>query len=170
MSVYDVIVIGAGNAAFCSALSAQEQGARVLMVEAAPKDERAGNSRLASAALRFAFRGIGDIRKLVPEMSDTEANSSEFGTYTEEQYLDDMGRVTEYRTDPDLTETFVRGSFDTLCWMQTKGIRFMPLYRQSFKIDGKNKYWGGLALESWGGGAGLVDLELKAATGKGIPI
>jgi tricarballylate dehydrogenase len=170
MSVYDVIVIGAGNAAFCSALSAQEQGARVLMVEAAPEDERSGNSRFASGVLRFAFRGIGDIRKLVPEMPDSEANSSEFGTYTEEEYLDDMGRVTEYRTDPDLTETFVRGSFDTLCWMQTKGIRFMPLYRQSFKIDGKNKYWGGLALESWGGGAGLVDLELKSATAKGIPI
>jgi tricarballylate dehydrogenase len=170
MSVYDVIVIGAGNAAFCSALSAQEQGARVLMLEAAPEAERSGNSRFASGVLRFAFRGIDDIRRLVPEMSDTEANNSEFSTYTEEQYLDDMGRVTEYRTDPDLTETFVRGSFDTLCWMQTKGIRFMPLYRQSFKIDGKHKYWGGLALESWGGGAGLVDLELKSATAKGVPI
>ena len=169
-SEFDVIVIGAGNAAFCAALSAHEQGGRVLMLEAAPEEERSGNSRFASGVLRFAFRGIDDIRKLVPDMSDDEAAHMEFGTYTEEQYLDDMGRVTEYRTDPDLTETFVRSSYDTLCWLQTKGIRFMPLYRQSFKIDGKSKFWGGLALESWGGGPGLVDLELKSATARGIPI
>jgi tricarballylate dehydrogenase len=170
MSEYDVIVVGAGNAAYCAALSAQEQGARVVMLETAPQEEHGGNSRFASGVLRFAFRGIDDVRRLVPEVSESEASTFDFGSYTEEEYLDDMGRVTQYRTDPDLTETFVRSSYDTLLWMQSKGVRFMPLYRQAFKIDGRMKFWGGLALESWGGGAGLVDLEHKAATARGIPI
>ncbi len=163
MSVYDVIVVGAGNAAYCAALSAQEQGARVVMLEAAPQEQHGGNSRFASGVLRFAFRGIDDVRRLVPEVSESEASTFDFGSYTEEDYLDDMARVTQYRTDPDLTETFVRSSYDTLLWLQSKGVRFMPLYRQSFKIDGRLKFWGGLALESWGGGAGLVELEHKAA-------
>src|SRR3546814_20183046 len=79
-----------------------------------------------------------------------------------------MGSLTQYRTDPDLTETFVRSSYDTLLWLQTKGIRYMPLYRQAFKIEGRMKFWGGLALESWGGGPGLVELEQKSAASRGI--
>src|SRR3546814_2550151 len=81
-----------------------------------------------------------------------------------------MGSLTQYRTDPDLTETFVRSSYDTLLWLQTKGIRYMPLYRQAFKIEGRKKFWGGLALESWGGGPGLVELEQKSAASRGIEI
>ena len=50
---YDVVVVGAGNAAFCAALAAQENGARVLVLEAAPFDERGGNSRYTAGALRF---------------------------------------------------------------------------------------------------------------------
>lgn len=170
MSDHDVIVVGAGNAAYCAALSAQEQGARVLMLEVAPQEEHGGNSRFASGVLRFAFRGIDDVRRLIPEISDSEVSILDFGSYTEEEYLDDMGRVTQYRTDPDLTEVFVRGSYDTLLWLQSKGIRYMPLYRQSFKIDGRMKFWGGLALESWGGGAGLIEMEQKSAAARGISI
>ena len=44
----DVVVIGAGNAAFCAALAAQEHGASVCMFERAPKEECGGNSRFLS--------------------------------------------------------------------------------------------------------------------------
>ena len=55
--------------------------------------------------------------------------------------------------------------------MRTKGVRFQPSYgRQAFKVNGKYKFWGGLAVEAWGGGPGLVDLEHKAAVKAGIPI
>src|SRR3546814_6675322 len=84
MSVHDVIVVGAGNAAYCAALSAQEQGARVLMLEAAPEDAQGGNSRFASGVLRFAFRGPEDVRRLVPECSESEVATFDFGRYTEE--------------------------------------------------------------------------------------
>ena len=69
-----------------------------------------------------------------------------------------MGRVTEYRTDPDLCEMLVTRSKATMLWMRDKGMRFMPIWgRQAYKIDGKFKFWGGLTVEAWGGGPGLVD-------------
>ena len=51
----DVIVIGAGNAAACAALAAREQGANVIMIEAAPKEEAGGNSRYTAGAMRVVF-------------------------------------------------------------------------------------------------------------------
>ena len=82
-----------------------------------------------------------------------------------------MGRVTNYRCDPELTDILIGRSFETLKWMRGKGVRFQPSYgRQAFKVNGKYKFWGGLAVEAWGGGPGLVDLEHQAAVKAGIPI
>ena len=82
-----------------------------------------------------------------------------------------MGRITNYRTDPDLCEILVRRSFETMVWMRKKGVSFQPPYgRQAFKVDGKFKFWGGLAGETWGGGPGLIELEHKACEQEGIPI
>jgi tricarballylate dehydrogenase len=93
----------------------------------------------------------------MPDLSEEEIRISDFGTYTEEKFFDDMARVTEYRADPDLVELLVKRSRDTMRWMQGKGVRFVPIWgRQAFKIDGKFKFWGGLTVESWGGGPGLV--------------
>jgi tricarballylate dehydrogenase len=72
-------------------------------------------------------------------------------------FFDDIGRVTEYRADPDLAELLVKKSRDTMRWMRGKGVRFAPIYgRQAFKVDGTFKFWGGLTVESWGGGPGLI--------------
>ena len=54
----DVLVVGAGNAALCTAISASENGARVLMLEAAPFEERGGNSHFTGGAFRFAYSGV----------------------------------------------------------------------------------------------------------------
>ena len=58
---YDVIVAGAGNAAFCAALAAREKGASVLMLERAPREENGGNSRFTAGAIRFAYDGVDHI-------------------------------------------------------------------------------------------------------------
>src|SRR5665811_552311 len=97
----DVIVVGAGNAAFCAALAAAEQGVSVLVLERAPEDESGGNSRFTAGAFRCVYDGVDDLRALMPDLSDEEISKSDFGTYTEEKFFDDMGRITEYRTDPD---------------------------------------------------------------------
>src|SRR5262245_53809457 len=148
----DVIVVGGGNAAFCAALAAQEQGASVLMLEAAPEEEAGGNSRFTAGSVRVVYNGVADIKTLVPDLTPQEIAETDFGTYTAEQFFDDMARVTQNRADPDLVELLVTKSFDAFCWLRDKGIRFIPIYgRQAFKIDGKFKFWGGLTVESVGG-------------------
>lgn len=168
---YDVVVVGAGNAAFCAALAARESGASVLVLERAPQAERGGNSRFTAGAIRFAYRGVDDLRKIMPDLSDDEVAMTDFGTYTTDQFFDDMFRVTRYRTDPALCEKLVTSSFDTVHWMQQKGIRFTPIYgRQAFKVDGKFKFWGGLTVEAWGGGPGLMDQHMDLAGKLGIDV
>jgi tricarballylate dehydrogenase len=166
---WDVIVVGAGNAASCAALAARESGARVLVLERAPEDEAGGNTRFTAGAMRVVYDGVEDIRKLVPDLSETEIETTDFGTYTQDQFYDDMFRVTQYRTDPDMAEALVTRSLDTLLWMYSKGIRFVPIYgRQAYKIDGKFKFWGGLTVETRGGGPGLYEAHQEAFKREGI--
>ena len=168
---WDVVVVGGGNAAFCAALAAHEQGASVVMLEAAPVDEAGGNSAFTAGAMRVVYNGVEDILKLVPDLSDTEIETTDFGTYTQDEFFDDMARVTQYRADPDLVETLVTQSLDTLIWMREKGVRFVPIYgRQAFKIDGKFKFWGGLTLETVGGGPGLIEMWTDIAKREEIDI
>ena len=171
MTEHDVIIVGAGNAAFCAALAAREQGASVLMLEAAPEDESGGNSRFTAGSIRVAYNGVDDIKTLIPDLTEAEVATSDFGTYTQEQFFDDMARVTQHRADPDLVELLVTRSFPTLCWMRDKGVRFIPIYgRQAFKIDGKFKFWGGLTVEAVGGGPGLVNMLTDSAKKNGVEI
>ncbi len=169
--VADVIVVGAGNAAFCAALAAQEHGAKVVMLEAASQEESGGNSRFTAGSIRVVYNGVADITTLVPDLTPAEIESADFGTYTADQFFDDMARVTQHRADPDLVELLVTQSFQTLSWIRGKGVRFIPIYgRQAFKIDGKFKFWGGLTVEAVGGGPGLVAMLTEAATKRGIAI
>ena len=150
-----VVVVGAGNAAFCAALAARESGASVLMVERAPEAEAGGNSRFSAGAIRCVYDGVEDLKRLMPDLTEGEIAKTDFGTYTEEQFFDDMGAVTEYRCDPDLVEILVKRSRETLLWMRSKGVRFLPIWgRQAFEVDGRFKFWGGLTIEAWGGRAG----------------
>jgi tricarballylate dehydrogenase len=167
---YDVIVVGGGNAALCAAISAKERAKRVLVLERAPEDESGGNSRFTAGLLRIVYNGADDLAQLI-DLSKEERERTDFGTYTADQFLDDMARVTEYRCDPDLTEILVKQSFPTALWMRKKGMRFTAAWgRQAFKIEGKFKFWGGLTLEAIGGGPGLVDSLTQIAKKNGIEV
>ena len=168
---WDVIVVGAGNAAFCAALSAAEAGKKVLVLERAPEDESGGNSRFTAGLMRVAYSGVDDLKKAIPDLSPEEIARTDFGTYTADQFLDDMGRVTEYRCDPDLTEILVKNSLATVEWMRKKGVRFTAAWgRQAFNIGGRFKFWGGLTVEAVGGGPGLVESLTAIAKKNGIEI
>lgn len=167
----DVAVVGGGNAALCAALSARESADRVLVLERAPLGQHGGNSRFTAGAMRVAYQGVDDIRTLVPDLSPEQLSSSDFGTYPVEQFYEDMARLTEYRADPDLTDVLVSRSLETLQWMRTKGVRFIPIYgRQAFRVNGKFTFWGGLTIEASGGGPGLIDALTSAARRDGIDI
>jgi tricarballylate dehydrogenase len=167
----DVLIVGAGNAAMCAALAARENGAEVIILERAPIRERGGNSAFTAGAIRVAYNTLDDLLELIPDLSEEEKRDTDFGTYSEDQFFEDMGRVTQYRTDPDMVELLVRRSHSTLKWMRAKGIRFVPIYgRQAFKVDGKFKFWGGLTIEAWGGGPGLIETLHTIATREGVKI
>ena len=164
-------MVGGGNAALCAAISAREQDNEVHVFERAPFTERGGNSRFTAGAMRTVYGGIDDLKRLMPELTTSEIENADFGSYSRAEFFEDLGRVTGFRTTPYLAETLIDQSLPTLEWMRAKGVRFLPLYgRQSFKVDGKNRFWGGLTVETWGGGAGLIDSLYEIATAANVNI
>jgi tricarballylate dehydrogenase len=114
---------------------------------------------------------VEDLKRAIPDLTPEEIARTDFGTYTEDQFLDDMGRVTEYRCDPDLTEILVKQSLETVEWMRKKGVRFTAAWgRQAFNIGGRFKFWGGLTVEAVGGGPGLVESLTAIAKKHGIEV
>ena len=167
---YDVIVVGKGNAALCAALEAADNGAKVLMLEAAPEEEAGGNSRFAGGVMRFAYETVDDLKR-VTDLTDEEIANSDFGTNTESEYYDDLYRLTSYRCDPDLSEILVTQSLDVMAWLRSKGARFVPNYgRQSGLVNGRRVFFGRMPLEVSGGGAGLVQYLDTAAKKAGIDV
>ena len=166
-----VIVVGGGNAALCAAISARENGAEVLVLERGRGDLKGGNTAFTAGAMRVAYDGVDDLLTLMPELTEDELAVTDFGSYSESSFLDDLARVTEYRTDPELADTLVSNSLGALQWMREHGVRFAPIYgRQAFKIDGKFKFWGGLVVEVNGGGPGLVENLTSEAGRLGIRV
>ena len=168
---YDVIVVGGGNAALSAALSAAENGARVLVLERAPEHKRGGNSAFTGGGFRMVHHGAPDIKKIVPDLSEEDIARTDFGEYTKENFLDDLGRITQYYIDPDLAEIIVNNSTDTVHWLMAKGVKFVPNYgRQAFNHNGRFKFFGGVVIYANGGGAGLVEAEYKSAQKNGVDI
>ena len=123
MENYDVIIVGAGNAALAAAVSAREHGAeRVLVLEKAPKNMRGGNTHWSGGVFRLAF---DDPRELAPLLPDVERDYVDFYAgitpYTFDDYHGDLLRVTNGRTDPELSRLLVGNSKDTVFWMHSLG-------------------------------------------------
>ncbi|MDN7240908.1 FAD-dependent tricarballylate dehydrogenase TcuA [Planococcus sp. N028] len=167
----DVVIIGAGNAAMCAALAAGEQGARVIVLEKSPEKEKGGNTTYTHGSIRFAYNGTEDIQALIPDLDEEDLRMTDFGSYSEEQYYEDLCRMTNYKTDPELASILTGESFDTMKWLTQHNIHFIPIYgRQAFKINGIFKFWGGMILESVGGGHGLVEALHTEASNQGARI
>ncbi|WP_144549157.1 FAD-dependent tricarballylate dehydrogenase TcuA [Bacillus sp. X1(2014)] len=167
----DIVVIGAGNAAMCAAIAARENGARVLVLEKAPEAEKGGNSTFTHGSIRFAYNGVEDLKQIMPDLTSEDIGVTDFGSYPEEVFFDDMCRITDYRTDPELASLLTSKSFETMKWMQSHKVRWVPIYgRQAFKVDGIFKFWGGMIVESVGGGTGLVEALHEEAKQLGVQV
>ena len=168
----DVVVVGAGNAALCAAISAREGGARVLVLEKAPQDERGGNSLFTAGGFRFVHSGIDDLRKdVLVDLSPAEIELIVMPPLERQTYLNDLLKVTDGETDDALADILIGSSREAIVWMRSQGVRFLPMFgRQSYLVDGKHHFYGGVNIEAVGGGWGLVDSLIRRAERLGIEI
>lgn len=167
-----VIVIGAGNAALCAAISAHEQGAIVTVIEKAAYEERGGNTFFTGGGFRYPYDGLPDIQQLIPDLSVEEIKKIDVGTYPRKSMSDDLLRVSEGLADEQMVVTLVENAFDTVNWMRDyASVRWVLMYgRQAYEVDGILKFWGGMITEAVGGGEGLSDSLFSAAERLGINI
>ena len=104
----DVLIVGGGNAALCGAITAAEQGARVCILEAAPKPYRGGNSRHTRNFRCMHHAPLGPLK----------------GQYLSDEYFDDLLKVTGGNTDKPLARMTIEKSEDCFSWMQARGVHF----------------------------------------------
>ena len=145
--MFDVLVIGGGNAALCAALVAREAGAGVLLLEAAPKEWRGGNS--------IHTRNIRSMHD-APQDVLLEA-------YSEEEYWQDMLKVTGGLTDERLARFVIRATSNCRGWMQKHGVRFQPSLSGTLNLSRTNAFF-------MGGGKALVNAYFRSAEKLGIEI
>jgi tricarballylate dehydrogenase len=170
MSEYDVIVVGSGNAGLSAALSAKEAGASVCILEKAPRSWAGGNTYFTAGAFRTTFAGLDELRSIV-DLSDEDAESIDIPGYSVDDFRADMVRITHGRCSPELTSVLVEEASDALRWLAGHGVTWRLMFeRQSFRVDGRRRFWGNLVVGSGGGGKGLIEAELAAIERCGIPI
>ena len=174
MSTYDVIVVGAGNAALAAAVSATENGAkRVVVIEKAPREMRGGNTHWSGGVLRFAYDDPREIGELLPDVEDEFENFYDgISPYSKEDFHGDLMRVTSGRTDPVLSKLLVSNSFDTVKWMKSVGgIKMEPAISLSaVKKDNVMVWARGLVVRAEHEGVGLSRSWFATAERLGIEI
>lgn len=174
MNQYDVIVVGAGNAALAAAVSAKENGAeRVVVIEKAPREMRGGNTHWSGGVLRFAFDDPREIGELLPGVEDEFENFYDgISPYPKEDFHGDLVRVTSGRTDPVLSKLLVQNSFDTVKWMKkVGGIKMEPAITLSaVKKDNVMVWARGLVVRAEHEGVGLSRSWFATAERLGIEI
>ncbi|MEL6477875.1 MAG: FAD-dependent tricarballylate dehydrogenase TcuA, partial [Pseudomonadota bacterium] len=143
----DILIVGGGNAALCAALTARAAGARVLLLEAAPKPYRGGNSR---HTRNFRCMHAGPLGVLT-------------GAYDEEEYLDDLLKVTAGKTDQELARQTIRASEACYDWMRSHGVRFQPSLSGTLSLSRTNAFF-------LGGGKALVNAYYRRAEDLGVEI
>jgi tricarballylate dehydrogenase len=167
----DVIVVGGGNAALIAALAATDRGRSVILLERAPQDEAGGNSFYTAGATRIVHDGLDDLLDLVEP--DERHDRTEVPPYTERDYLDDLAKVTEGRSDPEMGRVVAAESAEVLRWLRREhGVRFRLMYeRQAYeRPDGGYLFWGGLHVGNVDGGEGLLRDETRAAQRAGVDL
>ncbi len=158
-----VIVAGTGNAALCAAISALEHGAEVLVLEKADEVLAGGNTKYTAGAMRFAYASGKDLEPLISNPSDPRLPKTDFGSYTEAKFKEDLLGFNDGRPLSVEQEALVSKSYETLLWLASHDVKFEPIYsRQSFEKDGRYVFWGGLTLAAENEGVGLFEQERDA--------
>jgi tricarballylate dehydrogenase len=144
---YDVLVAGGGNAALCAAITARQSGASVLLLESAPKAFRGGNSR-----------HTRNLRAMHEQPNDVLTDA-----YKEDEYWDDLLRVTGGNTDESLARMTIKASSGVFGWMKQAGVRFQPSLTGTLNLGRTNAFF-------LGGGKALVNAYYLTAEKLGVDI
>ncbi|KAI0156794.1 FAD binding domain-containing protein [Xylariaceae sp. FL1272] len=162
----DVLVVGGGNAGHCAAISAVESGARqVMIIDAAPEEWAGGNSYFTAGAFRTVHDGLKDILPIVNNVSSEQRDRIDVEPYTDADFASDIKRICLGRADPELARTVVQDSNQTVKWLAKNGVRFqLSFNRQAYEVEGRFKFWGGMALKTEDGGKGLIEDHRRAAS------
>jgi tricarballylate dehydrogenase len=172
MADYDVIVVGAGNAALAASVSARDSGAaRVLVLEKAPEEMRGGNTHYSGGLLRIAFDNTEEILRLLPRARELEGFIEGIEPYPAQNFWSDLRRMTSDRTDPDLAHILISNSYDTACWMAEQGIRFEPAVSLgAVKVGGVIRWAKGAIVRAANEGVGLSRMWFLIAQRKGVEV
>ncbi|KAJ5183981.1 hypothetical protein N7492_001597 [Penicillium capsulatum] len=169
----DVLVVGSGNAGFSAAISAAQTNpnAKIIVIDKCPSKWAGGNTYFTAGAFRTAHAGLPDLLPLVNNANPEQAARIDMPVYSEADFAHDMHRMTGGRTDPALSKALVQDSRATIGWLALNGVRFqLSFNRQAYEVDGRIKFWGGLALKTQDGGKGLVEDHLRAAQNHGVEV
>lgn len=145
--MYDVVVIGGGNAALCAAITAREEGASVLLLEAAPKEWRGGNSQ-----------HTRNLRCMHNQPQDVLIDA-----YPEEEYWQDLLKVTGGKTNEHLARLVIRSTETCREWMKSHGVNFQPPLSGALHVARTNAFF-------MGGGKALVNAYFRSAKNLGVTI
>ena len=145
--MFDVIVVGGGNAALCAALMAREAGASVLLLEASPREWRGGNSQ-----------HTRNLRCMHDAPQDVLVDA-----YPEEEFWQDLLKVTGGRTDEQLARLVIRASSSCRGWMHRHGVRFQPSLAGTLHLSRTNAFF-------MGGGKALVNAYYRSAGNLGVQV
>ena len=171
---YDVIVVGAGNAAFSAAVSAKENGAkRVLVLEKAPKDKRGGNTHFSGAIFRFIYDDVSELDRFVPNAErDYPGFHKGVQPYAVDAFRADLMKVTQDRSDPELSKILIENSYDTMCWLQEAGkMKFeLALSVMGLRVGNEVKWPRGAMIRTVHEGVGLSKTWFETAEKMGIDI
>lgn len=172
--MYDVIVVGGGNAACAAAVSALENGAKsVILLEKASRNQRGGNTHFSGAIFRFVFNKVEELDRFVPG-AEAEYPGFHAGVpkYPRETFREDLMRVTEGKSDPELLDLLINASYDTTCWMQDVAKHEFELARSvmGIKVGNEYKWPRGAIVRTVHEGVGLSATWFKAVEAMGIGI
>ncbi|HEY2526040.1 MAG TPA: FAD-dependent tricarballylate dehydrogenase TcuA [Candidatus Binataceae bacterium] len=172
MADYQVIVIGAGNAALAASVSARGAGAdRVLVLEKAPEQDRGGNTHFSGGLFRFAFDRSDDLLRLVPKAREVEGFMEGIEAYPADAFREDLMRVTEGRTDPELSQILIANSYETVSWMAEQGMAFeLALSLSGVRVGNVIKWPKGAIVRAAHEGVGLSRMWFNIARRAGIEI
>jgi len=169
--IYDVIVVGAGNAGLTAALAARQQETRVLLLDKCPKTVRGGNTRFSGGGFRFMYNNLDDMRPMLPDLTDEEAAKMDVGTYTNAEFFEDIMQVTEYAADKKLTNILVDQSYATARWLTEMNVKWiLSTSTHAIKMGQKIKFPPGRVISVNDGGLGLVETLFPTAENKGVEI